>query len=327
MKHTPFILVVVFLLPFLSYAETTSLKLRASRSTGSVRIVLEGPESVIGKGSVTQKESDILVSFPGTGISIQAESAVVAYLMINKETIRISPGDISGMKVFTLKDPSRLVIDAYFKEEKVADPSVSEEKKQKETSPLRIKAVVIDPGHGGYENGIVKDESKEKNRVLDIAQKLGARINSGPSRGFLTRGSDRYMTLGERINFATSKAADVFISLHIGNHSDIVIYSPVVTERPADIVRAYLRNRGQAEYARETLTLLKALSEAITPVFGENMLSFKPIPYTIISRIQAAALIVELPSYEYASYTDEYNSKIADTIYKGLTIYEEASAR
>lgn len=327
MKNTAFILLLVFLLPLLSHAETTSLKLRAAKNAGSVRIVFEGPESVISKGSVTRKENDLIVTFRGIGISIQAESEIVPHSMINKETIRISPGDFSGMKVFTLKDPHRLVIDAYSQEEKGAVPDVSTQKKEAETALFRIKKVVIDPGHGGYENGIVKDGNIEKNTVLDIARKLGSIINRGTSRGFLTRGSDSSVTLSERVNFANSRAADVFISLHIGNHRDIVVYTPVVTDRPADIVKPYLQNRGQSEYEKETLTLLKALSEAIIPAFGEDMLSVKPAPYTIISSIQAAALIVELPSYEYASYDEEYNSKIADTIYKGLNIYDEAKGR
>jgi hypothetical protein len=169
----------------------------------------------------------------------------------------------------------------------------------------------------------VKDGNKEKNTVLNIAQKLGALVNNGPSRALLTRGSDLFMALGERVNFANSRGPDVFISLHIGNHRDIVIYTPVVTDRPSDIVRQYLVNKGEADYEKETLVLLKAVSEAVIAAFGENMLSIKPIPYTIISRIEAAALIIELPSYEYAYYDEEYNSKIANTLYNGLTVYEE----
>jgi len=327
MKNTAFLLLIICLLPSFSYADTASLKLRAARNPGSVRIVLEGPESVIGKGSVTQKGSDILVSFADTGISIQAENVIVSHAMVNRQTVRISPGDFSGIKVFTLKGPSRLVIDAFAKEEKGAAPSVSSERKEAEPSSSRLKTVVIDPGHGGYENGIVSDGNIEKNTVLDIARKLGVLVNSGPSRGLLTRDSDRYMTLGERMSFTNNRTADVFISLHIGKHKDIVVYTPVVTDRPSDIVKPYLQNRGQAEFEKETLTLLKALSEAFIPAVGEDMLSVRPIPYTLISRIEAAALIIELPSYEYASYNEEYSAKIAHTIYQGLKMYEETIAR
>ncbi|MBI5664241.1 MAG: N-acetylmuramoyl-L-alanine amidase [Nitrospirae bacterium] len=323
MKKTAFIVSLVFLLPILSYAET-SLKLRAGRNPGSIRIVLEGPESVMIKGSVTQKGNDILVSFLGASISIQAESAIVSHSMVNKQTVRISPGDFSGIKVFTLKDPSRLVIDAYTKEEKGAAPPVSSPIKDVRTAAGN-RTVVIDPGHGGYENGIVKDGNKEKSTVMDIARKLVSLAGSGASGVLLTRDSDRYMALGERVNFANSRNAEVFISLHIGNHRDIVIYTPVVTDRPSDIVKPYLQHKGQEDYEKETLTLLKAMSEAIIPELGEDMLSVKPGPYSIVSGTGASALIIELPSYEYASYDEEYKSKIANIIYNGLNIYEEAA--
>jgi len=322
MKNAAVISLLVFFLPLLLNAEAAVLKLRASKNPDSVRIVFEGPESAISKGSATQKGNDIIVSFP-TGISIQAETDIVDHRVINNQTVRITPGAFSGIKVFTLKDPSRLVIDAYAKEEKEAAAPVSTQKEEMETAPLTTKAVVIDPGHGGYESGIVKEDNKEKNTVLDIARKLGALVSKGPSKGFLTRGSDLFMGFGERVNFANSKGPDVFISLHIGNHRDIVIYTPVITDRPSDAVKPYLLNKGQAEFEEKTLTLLKAMSEAVMPVFGEDMLSIKPVPYSILSRIEAAALIIELPSYEYAYYSEEYNSKIANTLYKGLHIYEE----
>jgi N-acetylmuramoyl-L-alanine amidase len=323
MKKTAFILLLVFFLPYLSNAETAVLKLRASNHAGFIRIVLEGPESVVSRGSASQKGGDIFVTFPDKNFSIRAEGAAVAYSKSGRDTVKITPGDFSGIKVFTLKDPSRLVIDAYMKGEKGAVPPVSSQTKEAGNALTRIKTVVIDPGHGGYENGIVKGGNIEKNTVMDISRKLAALVSVGPSRGLLTRDSDRYMALGERVNFANSRAADVFISFHIGNHRDIVIYTPVVTERPPDIVKPYLQNSGQAEYERETLTLLKALSEAVITDFGEDMLSINPIPYSIGSRIEAAALIIELPSYEYASYADEYNSMVANAIYKGLAIYDE----
>lgn len=323
MKKAILTLILLFALPFLSNADMPLLKLRASSHPGYLRIVLEGPQAVIDKKSVSQKGRDILISFPDVSFSIQAEGAVIAYSKINKDTVMISPGIFSGIKVFTLKDPSRLVIDAYMKEEKGAVSSVEPQTKERGKDLVRIKTVVIDPGHGGYESGIVKDSNREKNTVLDIARKLGALINSGPAGGLLTRGSDRFMPLSERVNFANSKGADVFFSIHIGHHREIVIYSPVVTDIPSDAVKPYLNSKGQAGYEKDTLVLHKAVIEAVIPAFGENMVSVRPMPYSIISGVESAALMIEFPSFEHADYTDEYISKIANTLYKGLNIYEE----
>lgn len=318
----------IFLLPLLLSAEMAPLKLRASSHTGFVRIVLEGPEAVIVKGAVSHKGRDLFVYFPDVSFSIQAEGAAIAYSKTSKDTVRISPEEFSGIKVFTLKDPSRLVIDAYTKEEKgVAPPPASPQNVEGAKTLAAIKTVVIDPGHGGYESGITKEGDKEKTSVLDIAQKLGKLINSGGAGSYLTRSSDRFMPLSERVSFAKGKTPDVFISLHIGRHKDIVIYTPVVIDTPSDIVRPYLANKGQAGYTEQTQALLKAMREALTSSFGEDTVSVKPAPYTIISEIEAAALIIELPSFEDAYYTEENNSKMANILYNGLYIYEENKSK
>ena len=57
--------------------------------------------------------------------------------------------------------------------------------------------------------------------------------------------------------------------------------------------------------------------------FGKYMVSIRPLPYGILSKIESAALIIELPSFEVASYAEELNSQIANTIYQGFYSYEE----
>jgi hypothetical protein len=325
MKKTAVLLIFLLFLPFNSNAETYFLTLRASHHPDFFRIVIEGHESVINKGRVFQRDENIILTFPDTSFSIQTDKVIVTYKKINRDTVMISPGDFRGLKVFTLKHPPRLVIDVFMKEK--VSPHTSPTKKERGIDLGGIEIVVIDPGHGGYEDGLVKDNYKEKNVVLDVAKKLSAFVSIGSSRSFLTRGSDHFMTLSERVKYANSKDTDVFISLHIGNHSDIVIYVPVITEYVSEMVRTYLDNKGQMEYIEDTVTLLKAMKEAVIADFGDDMVSVKPIPYSIISKIEAAALIIELPSFEDAYYIDELRAEIANTLYKGLYIYEEIKAK
>ena len=327
MKKRSLLAIFLIVAPFLSHADISILKLRASLNAGVLRIVLEGDESVISKGLVYQRGSDILVSFPAKSFAIQAENVIVEYKKVSQDTVLFSPGDFRGLKVFTLKYPDRLVIDVSLKREKGLAPPAAPDKEERRGGRFRTETIVIDPGHGGYENGIVSDGYQEKNSVLDIAKKLSALINSGSSRSFLTRGSDRFMALSERVNFANSKDPDVFLSLHIGNHSDIVLYVPLVTDHPSGIVKPYLDNQGQAEYAEETLTLLKAMKEAMISGFGEDRVSVKQLPYTITSKMEAASLLIEFPSYNDADYIEEFNEETAAALYKGLYIYEEIKTK
>jgi hypothetical protein len=100
-------------LPQISRAEEYSLKLRTSYNPGYLRIVLEGNEEIINKAVVNQKGQNLLVTFSGINFSIQKEKATVAYKKTGKDTVMFSPGDFSGFKVLTLKNPNRLVIDVY----------------------------------------------------------------------------------------------------------------------------------------------------------------------------------------------------------------------
>ncbi len=318
MKKIVFLLLFVFLSAHVSSGDIYLLKLRTSRNSDFLRIVLEGPEFIIDRAIVNQKEQNILVTFPDAGFTIQEEKVIVAYDKIGIDAVMFSPGNFRGLKVFSLEYPSRLVIDVY--------QGIRKEREKKKFGSLRIRTVVIDPGHGGYEYGFIKDNYIEKNVVLDIAKKLRALIGRESSRSFLTRGSDRFMGLSERVKLANSKDTEVFLSLHIGNHEKIALYVPVITESVPDEIKPFLVNRGQEEFIPDTVMLLRAMKEAVTSYFGDDMVSVKPLPYSILSKIEAAALIVELPSFEDADYIEELKAEIVNTLYKGLYIYEEITA-
>jgi N-acetylmuramoyl-L-alanine amidase len=84
-----------------------------------------------------------------------------------------------------------------------------------------IKArVVIDPGHGGEDPGAVGRKGlMEKDITLDIAKRV-ARLFAELEPGveiILTRTSDRYVSLEDRVTIANAKKGHVFISLHINS--------------------------------------------------------------------------------------------------------------
>ena len=81
----------------------------------------------------------------------------------------------------------------------------------------RVKRVVIDPGHGGFDSGAVGPTGlKEKDVTLDLAQRLKRRISEkGKNKCFLTRTADYYIPLSDRTVIANQYQADLFVSIHI----------------------------------------------------------------------------------------------------------------
>ncbi len=325
MKKIIISLLCLFLLPAASGSSMQFLKLRSSHHPGFMRVVMEGSESVISKALVYQRGKNIIVNFPEVDFSIKSENVSIVYSKVDKHTVMFYPGEFRGLKVFTLKHPNRLVMDVYLKEEKEQQraPVIPIPEEKDRVYSVKVRTVVIDPGHGGYEYGLIKDKYIEKNVVLDIAQKLNVLINRGSSVSFLTRGSDRLLTQSEKIEFIKRKEADIFITLHIGNHSNIVVYVPMITDQVPEDVKPYLDNSGQEDYMNETISLLNAMKEALIADFGEGTVSVRPLPYSILSKVEAAALIIELPSFEDAYYIEKLRTKIANTLYKGLYFYEE----
>lgn len=152
--------------------------------------------------------------------------------------------DLEGHKVFSLpkseQNPSfRLVMDikgAGARPEKIfADGAPSYGKQGpslesrvpegeiaslKQALGLKVRTIVIDPGHGGHDPGAVGPSGlREKDINLRIAKRLRERlIEEGKSFGienvYLTRSTDRFIPLEERTAIARKRKADIFISIH-----------------------------------------------------------------------------------------------------------------
>lgn len=94
-------------------------------------------------------------------------------------------------------------------------------------SALLGKRIVIDPGHGGPDDGqVVRDAGlrwTEADLAYDLAARLEGRLAAAGMRVFLTRGPASGPASGlvpdrDRVTLANDLGADLFISLHIDGH-------------------------------------------------------------------------------------------------------------
>lgn len=84
------------------------------------------------------------------------------------------------------------------------------------------KRVVIDPGHGGGDTGVVVRDGQlawtEADLAFDLAMRLEGRLAAGGVRVHLTRGRENGYPDAERAHFANRLDADLFLSLHHDGH-------------------------------------------------------------------------------------------------------------
>jgi N-acetylmuramoyl-L-alanine amidase len=75
--------------------------------------------------------------------------------------------------------------------------------------------VVIDPGHGGVDNGTMAGGEAEKGLVLGFGLALRDRIEkSGKYRVVMTRTDDTFIPLADRVRIARNQSAALFVSIH-----------------------------------------------------------------------------------------------------------------
>jgi len=81
--------------------------------------------------------------------------------------------------------------------------------------PGEIRTIVIDPGHGGEEDGAIgRSGLKEKDLVLDLSQRLRDLLARDGLNVILTRDNDQSLDLPLRTALANHMRADLFISVH-----------------------------------------------------------------------------------------------------------------
>jgi N-acetylmuramoyl-L-alanine amidase len=128
-------------------------------------------------------------------------------------------------KIFSLKNPFRIVIDVWGTIDKTIPPEIEMSKKNAKIPPgalakqlvLGVSRIVIDPGHGGRDYGApgYLRGVHEKDVVLKLSRRLAKKIRKELGcEVIMTRNSDRNLTLEERTAIANTKNADLFISIH-----------------------------------------------------------------------------------------------------------------
>jgi N-acetylmuramoyl-L-alanine amidase len=107
--------------------------------------------------------------------------------------------------------------------------------------------IVVDPGHGGIDNGTrAASGEMEKTIVLEFSQLLREKIEkSGKYRVLMTRTDDSFVALGERVRLARAHQAALLVSIHAdalrrreGDAQGATVYT--LSERASDARAARL---------------------------------------------------------------------------------------
>lgn len=110
--------------------------------------------------------------------------------------------------------------------------------------PKPPRLIMIDPGHGGHDPGAIgKHGTYEKDVTLDIARRLVDNLNQGTGViAKMTRRTDIFLPLKERVSIARDARADLFISIHADS---------APTQAARGLSAYSLSEKGTDKFARE----------------------------------------------------------------------------
>ena len=238
-RHSLLGFVGALLVSVVSYAQPTVTDVRVARQDTGTRVVLELNQTAQQKIFTLDNPARVVIDLAATTLAGQLPlgEGVVKNLRAGKRDngdLRIVLDVTQAVQLQTSwlaaegSNGPRLVLDLTngVTSQPVAAPIVATDVRlAAQAQPVAVKSVsdqaqdliiAVDAGHGGQDPGAIgKHGVKEKNVTLAIAKLLKERIDAEPGmRAVLTRDSDVFVPLRERINRARQMQANMFISIH-----------------------------------------------------------------------------------------------------------------
>jgi N-acetylmuramoyl-L-alanine amidase len=221
---------------------------------------------------------------------------------------------------------------------------------------LKVRRVVIDPGHGGRDHGTTGPGGlTEKALVLDVAKRLGGLVEEKMgSEVVYTRTTDNFVPLETRPQLANARKADLFISIHANSSParsaagvetyylsfttsrdalEVAARENASSERSVGELRDVLQKialREKVDESREfAAKVQKSLSQVSAAPAGARNRGVKRSPLVVLIGAQMPAVLVEIgfvsnSREEQMLKKPEYRQKIAEGLFQGLSQYADS---
>jgi|GEM_PF-1251678 len=201
-------------------------------------------------------------------------------------------------KDFVLRAPDRIVLDISRGATTIPLPQAG-----------KAIVVVLDPGHGGRDTGIVTAKGQEKTFTLAVALAVKKILQKDPRfTVVLTREKDQAFSLDERAAMSNAAGASLFVSIHGAPDANAQVYlQDLSDDSPAQVSRSVsgdflgfesgseqqgmLWGRQQAAHTQESGGLGRRLARQLT---GNDRAEPVQAPLAGLKAVDAAAVLVEI---------------------------------
>ena len=233
--------------------------------------------------------------------------------------------------------------------------------------PVREPAfvAVIDPGHGGEQDGAKSPRGEnEKDVTLDLALRISKRLKKMGGKVVLTRTGDISVPLVNRAAIATALRADLFVSVHLNSmptaeqrrrYAGVETYflsadatdsrASAVAARenadrlagepepdPNDAVAGILTSLEDAAALQGSSRLAYAIHERLVASLGAEDHGVKQAPFYVLAGARMPAVLLEVGFISHDAEaaklrTRAYREKIADAVAEGIAAFRGETRR
>ncbi|MCS7299863.1 MAG: N-acetylmuramoyl-L-alanine amidase [Spirochaetia bacterium] len=285
-------------------------------------------------------------------LPLSVVDSIVSFLKIECRIINFSTARTQQSSSTTIENTNRVSTQTNFRTDMTTLSEIP-------TNFTPIKFIIIDAGHGGKDPGAIHNGFKEKELNLTYARAIAAELTSIlHQRGIdivLTRNSDTYLTLEQRVKIANNllkrtQGYGIFISVHQNA-------SPIKSKRGFEIY--YVSDQAVDDNAREVLVFensfipkeevrqvselekvigkirsvaLMEESRILSENISRSMNTFSPVvkgaPFYVIKYIPIPSILLEIgyisnPDESRIISSKEYISSFAKSLANGIDKFIE----
>jgi N-acetylmuramoyl-L-alanine amidase len=171
----------------------------------------------------------------------------------------------------------------------------------------QTRTIVIDAGHGGFDRGGVPGQRiSEKDKTLDVAQRLKRILQAEGYRVIMTRDSDVFIPLGTRVAIANSYRGANFVSIHFNCASRV----------GANGIETYY-------YSSDSASLAASIHRNVVSGAPSENRGIRRRGFYVLRRTAIPAVLVECgfltnPTEGRLALTGDYRQRLAEQIARGI---------
>jgi N-acetylmuramoyl-L-alanine amidase len=194
--------------------------------------------------------------------------------------------------------------------------------------------VVLDPGHGGKDDGTMWRGMAERHLSLDLAFRVERLLKSSGFRTLLTRRDDTFVSLDERARIANAQRDAIFVSLHFNSESTttssgIETFYAKTKEVPVnDWSWVGIFNKGEQIPTDTSETLAGAIQTSLVMRTEARNRGIHPSKFYVVHHTRCPSVLVEAgfisnPFEAQLLSTNAYRETLAKGIAEGILQYQK----